>query len=249
VTLAPNLTEIVYASGCGDRLVAVDLNSNYPPAAASLPQLDPLAVDAEKLVRLDPDLLLASASTDQNRLGAVARRLGVPMMVVKTDRLSEVAPAFDLLAGRIGCSDAGDARATFETTLAAEKRIRQRPPRVLFLGWHDPLYVAGHDTFADDLLDLAGARNAVPDTVKGWPQYSLESVVRDAPDLIIFPTSVMDVARARSTFAAHPIWGRLQSVREGRVYVVNEDLFTRPGPRVPQAARELNAILDGAGFR
>jgi iron complex transport system substrate-binding protein len=106
---------------------------------------------------------------------------------------------------------------------------------VLFAVWTDPLYVAGRNTFTDDLFALTGARNAV--TVTGWPQYSLESLVADPPDIILYPRGAVPPQQVDALLARTP------GVRP-RVVSVNEDIFQRPGPRMAEAAAALNAILD-----
>ena len=105
----------------------------------------------------------------------------------------------------------------------------------MFAVWTDPLYVAGRATFTDDLLLLAGARNAV--TVNGWPQYSLESFVQSPPDILLYPRGAVTQEQVDALLA------RAQGVHT-RVVPVNEDIFQRPGPRMADAARVLNAILD-----
>ena len=129
-----------------------------------------------------------------------------------------------------------DAVRELTAAIAAQRRTRANAPRVLFAVWTDPLYVAGRDTFTDDLLRLTGAQNAVQ--VAGWPQYSLESLVAAPPDLILYPRGAVTPQQIEALLARVP-----EHARRGSC-AVDEDIFQRPGPRVVEAAKALNAILD-----
>jgi ABC-type hemin transport system substrate-binding protein len=135
----------------------------------------------------------------------------------------------------LDAQNTSDAVLELKRDITAQKRTRARKPRVMFAVWVDPLYVGGRVTFTDDLLNLAGAENAV--RVTGWPQYSLESLLASPPDLILYP---------RGAVTPQQIAALQKRVPELRAPIVpvDEDIFQRPGPRVAQAARALNAILD-----
>lgn len=123
----------------------------------------------------------------------------------------------------------------FLTRLESQRRKRSHAPRVLFLVWPSPLYIAGRETFIDDLIVLTGGVTAVGESVRGWPQYSPEKIVSDPPDVVLFPRQSVTEEQARG------VAGRS---RDTLFAGVDEDVFTRPGPRLAQAAAELNAILD-----
>lgn len=233
VSLAPNVTEILYAIGAGSKLVGVDDFSNHPAEAKRLPRLGGMSPSAEKIAELRPDLVFASTSANQPSLPAILDSLGIPLYVTRAERLSEVGPLIDRI-GKVAGVDARDVVSRFQTELELQRRARVRPPRVLFVIWHDPLYVSGRETFADDLIALTGGENHVDPRIKGWPQYSYERVVADAPDIVVVagPGQVLEAVRARIR-------------REDVMYqLVSEDIYSRPGPRLVNAATELNAIFD-----
>ena len=157
----------------------------------------------------------------------------IPLLIVRTERLQEVATAMTTVGHATGCA-AGDAVATFNGAMEDRRRFRKRVPRVLFVAWADPLYVAGRQTFIDDLYKLTGAANAAD--VVAWPQYSLEALVAHPPDLLLYPTPGV------SRDAIGAILGRAHLPLEAAA--VDANLFTRAGPRMPQAASALNAICD-----
>jgi len=234
VTLSPNLTEMVYATGAGERLVGADDFSNFPAAAAKLPKVGGMQPNLEKIVALKPDLVLASTEGNHPNLAPALAAARIPLFVVRTDRLVQIAPAMRRVGGMLDAPDTEEAVRTLEAAVDAQRRARPKKTRVLFAVWTDPLYVAGRETFTDDLFALTGAENAVP--VKGWPQYSLESFIAAPPELLLYPRGAVTPQQVDALLAKAGL--------QTRVIAVNEDIFQRPGPRMADAAASLNAILD-----
>ena len=228
VSLSPNVTEMLFAVGSGPTVVGTDDFSNFPEPAKGLPKVGGMQPDIEKIVALKPTLVIASTEGNHPNLAPALKAVNIPLLLLKTDRLADVSAAMRRLGGN-------DAAVALERELAAQKRTRANPKRVLFAVWTDPLYVAGVETFTDDLYGLTGARNAVP--VKGWPQYSLESLVKDPPDLLLYPRGSVSQQQVDALLK------RAAGIRP-QVIAVDDDIFQRPGPRVVDAARALNEILD-----
>jgi ABC-type Fe3+-hydroxamate transport system substrate-binding protein len=239
VTLAPNLTEMIFTIGAGERIIGADDFSNFPAAARALPKVGGMQPNIEKIVALRPDLVIASTEGNHPNLAPALAAAGVPLFVVRTDRIGQIPPALVRLGGIFGIDTTGVVR-DFEAAIAAQKRVRANPPRVMFAVWTDPLYVGGRDTFTDDILQLTGATNAVE--VTGWPQYSLESLVAAPPDLILYPRGAVTPEQLTA------LQKRVPELK-AEIVAVDEDIFQRPGPRVVEAAKRLNAILDEFGVR
>jgi len=239
VSLAPNLTEMLFALGVGTHIVGVDDFSNFPPAAKQIAKVGGMQPNVEKIAALKPDLVIASTEGNHPNLAPALAAASIPLYVVRTDRLDQIAPAMERLEKLIEAPP-NDAVRNLRNAIAAERRTRSKKLRILFMVWTDPLYVAGRNTFTDDLFQLTGAQNAVQ--VEGWPQYSLESLVASPPDLILYPRGAVTPQQVDA------LMKRLPSLR-AEVVSVNEDIFQRPGPRVAGAARALNAILDARGDR
>ena len=237
VTLAPNLTEMMFAVGAEKSVAGTDDASNFPAAARALPKVGAMQPDIEKIAALKPDLVIASTEGNHPNLAQALKAVNLPLLLIKTDRLAEIGPAMRTLGRRMNGTRTDAAVANLERDIAREKRTRAKSPRVLFAVWTDPLYVAGRNTFIDDLFAHTGARNAVEAT--GWPQYSLESLVSNPPDLILYPRGAVTPEQIDALLARAP------GIRS-RVEPVDQDVFQRPGPRVGEAARALNAILDRA---
>ena len=237
VTLAPNLTEMVYALGSGAKLVGTDDFSDFPAEAKKVAKVGGMQPNVEMITALHPDLVLATTQGNQPSLAPALAAANVPLFVVRSDRLEQIPKAMARLAELLD-SPNRDAVSRLRDALARQRRTRAKRPRILFAVWTNPIYVAGRDNFDDDLLTLCGGENVV--AVPGWPQYSLESLVADPPDVILYPNH--SVTRAA-------IDALLQKGVKSEAVAVSESVFTRPGPRVAEAAEALNAILDGLAAR
>jgi ABC-type Fe3+-hydroxamate transport system substrate-binding protein len=234
VALSPNLTEMIFAVGAGQKIVATDDFSNFPAAARALPKVGGLQPNIERIAALRPDLVIAGTEGNHPNLAPALAAAGIPLYVVSTDRLAQIAPAMQRLGTLLGGTRTDEAVRELNEGIARQRRTRAKPPRVMFAVWTDPLYVAGRNSFSDDLLQLTGAQNAVQ--VAGWPNYSLESLMAAPPDLILYSQGAVTPAHIAA------LRRRVPEVK-AEIIGVDEDVFLRPGPRVAEAARQLNAIL------
>lgn len=235
VTIAPSVTEIVFAIGSGAKVVGVDDHSNFPAEAAKLAKVGGMQPNLEQIAALKPDVVLASSEGNQPALGPALAAIGIPLFVVRTDRVDEIPPAMERLGKLLDSPRAEAAAGEVRAAIAAQRRTRARKPRVLFAVWTDPLYVAGRKTFTNDLFELVGAENAVE--ADGWPQYSLESLVARPPDIVLYPRGAVTPQQVEALLKRAP-------GVTSRIEALDEDVFQRPGPRVGAAAASLNAILD-----
>jgi iron complex transport system substrate-binding protein len=243
VTLAPNLTEIVFALGAGDRLVGVSEYSDFPPEARRIPRVGGLEVDAEKVAALKPDLVLAVA--EGNARGAVQAlgAAGLPVAVVPSGSLDAVLRAIAEVGDRLG------RRAEAEALAAGLARRRDalragtagRPrPRALLLVWPDPPQAAGSGTFLDDLLTEAGAENLARAS-RGWPTLSAEYLATAPVDVVVLPQSDQTKEAYARAFDSGPL-SRGSVARAKRVWL-DESALTRPGPRVFDMLERLSEAL------
>ncbi len=240
VSLAPNLTEMLFSLGAGDRVVGTDDFSNFPAEAKKITKVGGMQPNVEKIAALKPDLVIASTEGNHPSLAGALKAAAIPLYVVRTDRLDQIAPAMERLGRLLDAPKTDDAVRALRAAIDAQRRTRATRKRILFAVWTDPLYVAGRNTFTDDLLQLAGAQNSVQ--VGGWPQYSLESLAASPPELILYPRGAVTPEQVETLKKRVP-------ALQAEVVSVNEDIFQRPGPRVAEAAKALNAILDGRGDR
>lgn len=231
VSLAPNLTEILFAVGAGDRVVATTTFCDYPPEAAAKPRVgDTQRPDLERLIALTPDLVVVSTASQLETLSTRLEGLGIPTYVSRARDLDGVLSSIERIGDLVGERAAGEALVTRLRARAdrIHTAVASRPaPKVFFVVGSPPLITTGRGTFLDDLIRQAGGASISADETAEWPQYSPEAVIGAAPEVIVLPTFSHGVeneipAALRETPAA----------RNGRVVRVDADLVMRPGPRL-----------------
>jgi iron complex transport system substrate-binding protein len=239
VSLAPNLTEIVFAVGAGDRLIGVSEFSDYPEAARKIPRVGGLDVSAERIASLGPDLVLATPEGNGRGTVAALAAAGVPVLAVPGNSLDAVLASIETIGARLGRSEA--ARSLRRDLEQRRRRVlasvEGRPrPRVLVLIWPDPPQAAGGATFLDDVVTEAGARNLVGDR-PGWPLVSTEWLATAEIDALVLPDSPATRPAYDQAFAT----GALSrgAVSRAKFLRVDESVLTRPGPRVFDALERL----------
>ena len=241
VTLAPNLTEIVFAVGAGASLVGVSEYSDFPPEARSIPRVGGLEVSAEKVVSLRPDLVLAlEEGTAKGAVSALAAA-GVPVLPVPSGSLDAVLAGIRLVGQRLGRSAAGDRLAADLANRRAAVRARaalsrKTRPRTVILIWPDPPQAAGGGTFVNDLLVEAGGENLLGGR-SGWPLVSAEWLATAAIDVLVVPDSGETRGAYERAFREGPL--SRGTVAAARTVRIEEAVLTRPGPRVFDALERL----------
>ena len=243
MALTPNLTEIVFALGAGDRLVGVSEYSDFPEAARKIPRVGGLEVDAEKVAALKPDLVLAvSEGNAQNAVRAL-EAAGLPVAIVPSGSLDAVLEEIRMVGDRLGLraeADALVARLSRKRDAVRSRAAAGERPRALLLVWPDPPQAAGHGTFLDDVLTEAGARNLVGDR-GGWPVLSAEYLATAPVDVLIVPESEQTKEAYARAFAS----GALSRgpIAKAKVVRLDESALTRPGPRVFDMLERLSAAI------
>ncbi|HEX7126028.1 MAG TPA: cobalamin-binding protein [Thermodesulfobacteriota bacterium] len=248
VSLAPNLTEIVFALGLGDRLVGATDFCDYPPEVSRVPRVGGVASpSAERIVALRPDLVLATtAGNGRDEILALAR-LGLPVVVSAPRDVDAVARSFELIGRAAGVPDRGLALASaFRGRIdAVRRRVAGRPrPRTLVVVWPDPIVAAGPSSFVASLLAVAGGVNALSGhggrLTEQYPTLGVESVLALAPEVIVLAAFPGTTIETLDRLGRYP---QLPAVRDGRLATIPQDLLIRPGPRLADAAEALAEVL------
>src|SRR5512136_3043764 len=229
ISLAPSNTEILFALGLGDKVVGVTNLCDYPPEALNKTKVgeyvDP---DIEKIVALDPDLILVAHGTPMEVVNSMAG-LGLTVFGIKTTDLD------DLLGDIRTIAEITDKELEAQAlTVEMESRIEavtnqtdelEQRPRVFYIVWHDPLWTAGSGTFIHELIEKGGGVN-ICQNMTGYPTISIEEVIARDPEIIITSESsyewAMNATQLVSTNAS----------QTGRIYTLDDDLVQRPGPRL-----------------
>lgn len=242
VSLAPSLTESIYALGMDDLLVGDTDYCDYPPAAMKKHKVGgAINPSLEEIAALKPDVVLVTKGF--NRLETVQQleRLGIASYATDPHTVDEIRKSVHRLAEVLGNPAAGDAldNELLQQETSLRKRLRSTTPkRVLFVVWTDPLISIGKHTFIADALAHANAVSVV-DSSQDWPQMSLEEMVRLQPDYLVFASSHSEVvSRDMEALAKRPGWDALEAVKHRRFAVIS-DAINRPAPRLFSAVEDL----------
>lgn len=247
VTLAPNLTETIYALGLEDRLVGDTTVCDTPAAAKSKPHVgDPQNPSLEAIVALRPDLVLATTSINRVETADALKNLGIAVYTTDPETVRGMLDSVLRVAEVVGAPKRGaELVGKLQQRLdAVHARLSERPMvHVLFVVWLEPLQTIGQNTFIADALRWAGAESVLVSSQK-WPHLSIEEVVRLQPDYIIFTNDHNGGTAAElADLRARPAWRDLDAVEQGHVVDVSDEAI-RPSPglvdMIEQLARQLH---------
>ncbi len=250
VSLAPSLTETIFALGAQETLVGVTRHCVRPPMAKDRAKVgDAGQVDVEKVLALKPEWVVASALTPPEVV-AKLRSVGLNVAVFAQDTVEGVQADTRRLA-RVLIKDADAVRMEKDFRLRSavvEELAKERGgrPRALLLVSPDGWYAAAGGSWASQLLKQSGADNVADAAGVPWPKLDPEAVVRFAPEVIILATSEPEGGAAErflEKLKTDPAGAMLPAVKNGRVAVVGDDLLTVPGPRMVLALEKLAAAL------
>jgi iron complex transport system substrate-binding protein len=245
VSLAPSITETLYALRLGDLLVADTDYCDFPPEARAKPHVGAmLNPNLERIVALKPDLVLGTDEANRRETADQLARLGIPLYGLTAHTLDGTLTSLEDLGRILGHGQSTETLVARlrERVEAVEKRVQGRPqPKVLFVVWYRPLITAGKQTFIADVIRHAGGISISDDLTGEWPHMSLEEVLRRNPDVILFPKTAA-FAPALEEFQKLPGWRELPAVKNRRMYFISETIM-RPSPRLVDALEELAAIL------
>ncbi len=260
VSTAPSITETLFALGVGDRVVGVSQFCNYPPEVRKLPKVGSyIRPDAEAIARLAPDLVILERSS--NELAERLNSLHIAFVEVPHSTLADIFAEIQIIGKAAGVPDrAASLVAQIKGSLdAIHSKAKALPsPRVVVIvdrqqGTLNNLTAVGPDNYVNQILEIAGGTNVL--AKPGLPQYpriSLETVLRENPDVIIdlSGTQETEAERRASRDATMALWRQyrdLAAVRSGRVYAGTTDSLVVPGPRTPIAAQRLFGFIHGIG--
>jgi iron complex transport system substrate-binding protein len=239
-SLVPATTELLFAIGAGPQVVGRTAWCDYPAQTASVTDLgDGISPNLEAILAVRPDLVILYNSAQNARISARLRQLGVPSLRLNTDGLRDVRRAAGLLGRLTGHEREADSVITvFDTALAsATLPADSARPKVLLLVWEQPPMTVGQGSFLHELVERAGGRNLFADVAASAGTISIEAIAVRDPDLIL------TTADGPSAFLDRPEWQAIPAVRARRLVKVSDSEFSRPGPRTPEAIRQLAALL------
>jgi iron complex transport system substrate-binding protein len=254
ISLAPHVTELLYAAGGGPKMVGAVSYSDYPPDAKQLPRVgDNKSLDLERIVALKPDLIVVWRHGNAQRQLERVRELHVPLFFSEPRRLDDIAVSLTKLGRLLGTSASADAAAAAYRDDIARLRARyaNRPAvSVFYQVWDRPLMTLNGEHMISDVITLCGGRNVFADLQPLVPTVSTEAVLAANPQAIV--TAAPGATRPDTTLPQLDTWRAwpgLAAVANNNLFAIDGDLINRPAPRIAQGARQLCDDLELARSR
>ena len=237
ISLSPDMTEILFAMGAGKNLVGVGSSSDYPAQALNLPVIAGVrTINLPKILALNPDLIIAwqdgTSVFDIHKL----RDLGIPVLVVESQKLADISHWMRVLGVLTGNSKKADLLANnFDLSLKNFKKISNKnnktKPKVFVQISDQPLFTAGGLSIQSEIINLCGGENIFENKLTPALEVSEISVITKNPDLII--------GLAPTSFDLWADWPEINAVKNHQEIKINADIFSRPGPRILQAVDQV----------
>lgn len=244
VSLAPNVTEILFSLGLGDRIVGVSNFCDRPAEAKNRAKVGAIKDPSlESILSLKPDLVVIDRDVNPDGIGERLAKLGVKVHIFSAFRIRELPPAVRALGKASGKQKEAEtlARRLEKSFREIGNKGKQRK-RAVFILLPEPLVVAGAETPIDDAMNLLGMENVAAGSAARYPRYSLEGLIAAKPEIIFIGKGHADMRRASEGFLKKI--AMIPAVRAGRVYFLGDGLF-RMGPRIEEGLREMSVAAQG----
>lgn len=250
VSICPSNTEILYYLGLHEHVVGLDDHSDWPPEWQHLPRVGPdLSIDMERVVALQPDLVVASLSVPGMEKNVEAlRERGIPHIVLNPSRIGEIAADIRLVGEATGFhKQAEQLAASFDKRIES---IRQqtaafsRRPKLYWEWWPNPIYTPGRENWLTDVSEIAGAVNVFADFPVANVKATREMVQERDPDHICVVWCGIELRRIKpETITSRPEWSDMTAIRQGQVHLLEEGLYCRPSPRILDGLEQLVKLI------
>ncbi|MFH1825732.1 MAG: helical backbone metal receptor [bacterium] len=256
ISAMPSITEILYALELDEKIVGVTTNCNYPPRAKKKQKVGGFFLNLEKVVSLDPDLIIMQADAQPKDIKRF-REYGLPVYTVNPLTIEELMVVIREIGEKTGTQ--GKAQQitkdmqsrlrgverrykSFKPSLADVLKLwqaKEKKRQALVIVGLNPLIVAGGGTFIDDVIKKAGVENVAGKARAAYPQFSFERLVKEDPQYIIMPKGLI----AKEAMRKDKRWRSLEAVRQDRILFVDQDIISRPGPRVVEAVEAIAEFI------
>ena len=246
ISLAPSITEMVFAIGAGDRLVGVTSYCNYPQEGTAIEKIgDTISPNIEKIIALQPDLVLVSTSSQLEAFTKTLEEQHIAVFVSDPKSVDEVFDSIVTMGELFGLEEqASGLAATLESRAKfywhAHKRETEplKRPRVFVQFSDEPLFTIGKDSFITQVIEYAWGESVTANVQTAFPKLSKETALVLNPDVIILSDS-------EDNQAPNDVFKNSPAVKNGRVYKINADIISRPGPRLVDAIEQVAGFLHG----
>lgn len=247
ISLAPSITEMLFALELGEKVVGVTSYCNYPEVATKIPKVsDTLHPNLEMIISLKPDLVLVTTASQLEQFTAKMSELGIAVFVIKSDSVKAVLSSIELL-GKITNKEQ-IAKNLIDSLNARLEKVKQQhsnqtaKPKVFFIVGTEPLITVGRKAFVTDVINLAGGQSISEDVETEWPAYSIETAISRAPEIILSPGS-HSTENEPSKLTLPKGLEITPAARSGKIYKIDGDLLLRPGPRIIDGLEQIAKLL------
>ena len=250
VSFGPSITEILFALGLDDRIVGVSDFANYPEAAKLKPKIgDAFSPSLEKIIELEADLVL---TVKHEQLNTELDALGVKFMVIDPGDIDGVLKDIELIGRITGVEKRAEelVKEMQDSMSRVSARVKDASKVSVFFivdatDLNHP-WTAGAGSFVDTLIAMAGGENVAGETPGGaWLQFSIEQIVSSDPEVIIIQAMTGGIPTvAKEMLEEHSAWRETSAVKQGKVFLIDGDLSSRPGPRIVQGLEEIAKIIN-----
>jgi len=252
VSLAPNVTEILFSLGLDQEIVGVSIHCNFPEKAKTRTRVGSyISLDFEKIVSLKPDLIIGTGAGNTKDMVDRLEKLGFPTYIIFPRNFDGILTSVRHL---------GQVVAKEKESLAIERNMESRRqkiidltrgiprPRVFMQIGEAPIVTVGRGSFADDLISLAGGENVAAEEGKMYPRWGMEEVLKRSPEVILI-SSMNPKGSYERVVQEWSRWKMIPAVQHGRIHLIDSDLIDRPSPRIVDGLEEMARLFHPEYFK
>jgi len=250
ISISPNMTEVLFAIGAGENVIGVTTFANYPQEATKVDKIGTITEpNIEKIISMEPDLVIASSVNKKETVERL-RELGINVAGFEAVSVNKAIENIKRIATVTGYQEKGD-KITAEMyikiaeirNLVDEKLKINERPKVFYEIWNDPLFTAGANNFIDDLIHMAGGFNIGRLAEGSWPQYNLEKLLIENPDVYVSTPHSADMEISKEQIKNRERFQPISAIQNDRVYILDQDIINRPSPRLVQGLALLTKAI------
>jgi len=252
ISLAPNVTEILFGLGLDQEIVGVSIHCNFPEKAKTRTRVGSyISLDFEKIVSLKPDLIIGTGAGNTKDMVDRLEKLGFSTYIIFPKNFDGILTSVRHL-GQVVAKEKG-ALAIVRNMESRRQRIidltRDVPrPRVFMQIGEFPMVTVGKGSFADDLISLAGGENVAAKEEKTYPRWGMEEVLKRSPEVILI-SSMNPKGSYEKVVQAWSRWKMIPAVQNGRIHLIDSDLIDRPSPRIIEGLEEMARLFHPERFK
>ncbi|MBM4305741.1 MAG: cobalamin-binding protein [Deltaproteobacteria bacterium] len=252
VSLAPNITEILFSLGLDEEVVGISIHCNYPEKVKTRPRVGSyISLNFERIVSLKPDLIIATGAGNTKEMVDRLERLGFPTFVIFPKRFDDVIQSI-LNVGQL-VSKEKEALSMTESMSKRKGRIIELTrglsgPKVFLQIGESPIVTVGKGSFADDLIRLAGGENVAGNDREMYPRLGMEEILKRSPEVILI-SSMRPGGDYERALREWERWKTIPAVKQGRIHLIDSDLIDRPSPRIIDGLEEMARWIHPERFK